>query len=90
MNGRLFIGLKKLSDVSLRGNDCINEDFDDEEKLSTMSQVIDSHCWFAETDEEELTTTGSENVMMDNAVTTKLNSKLVFVLFFLFFFNFRG
>jgi regulator of replication initiation timing len=51
LNGRAFLGLRKLKVVRLDGNTCINEDFNGETKIATLQQVVTTKCAFDETSE---------------------------------------
>jgi hypothetical protein len=48
LNGRAFSNLKKLTDVALYGNECIDENFYSETDIAKMAKVIDSKCAFTE------------------------------------------
>lgn len=56
MNGRLFNNLHALKIVYLSNNDCIDKDFNDENKIAKLSRVVDASCSFMEIDADELKT----------------------------------
>lgn len=44
MHGKLFDVLKNLLFVGLGGNECIDDDFEDKDSLSVLSQVVTDNC----------------------------------------------
>lgn len=48
MNGKTFEGLNNLKLVTLSGNKCIEEDFDDRYKIATLTRVVSEKCKFTE------------------------------------------
>lgn len=48
LNGRTFVNLDKLSNVFLFGNECINEDFDEAERIANMPRIVTLKCGFGE------------------------------------------
>lgn len=44
MHGKLFDVLKNLLFVGLGGNECIDDDFEDKDSLSMLSQVVTENC----------------------------------------------
>lgn len=53
LNVKLFNGLTRLQKVYLHGNECIDEDFLDSNKISLLSQIVSASCRFAELSLEE-------------------------------------
>lgn len=49
LNGEAFQNLKKLTQVSLAANDCINENFKDPTEIAAMLQIVTQKCGFNET-----------------------------------------
>jgi chromosome segregation ATPase len=48
LNGKAFAGLNNLKHVGLGGNQCVDEEFDDESEIATITQNIPSTCSFFE------------------------------------------
>lgn len=48
MNGAVFYQLNKLTAVYLNGNDCIDDNFVDKAKLTTMTLAVTEKCGFGE------------------------------------------
>ena len=48
LNGEAFHNLIKLKRTTINSNPCINEDFEDESRILTMSQVVKNSCGFCE------------------------------------------
>lgn len=53
MNGQIFASLNELSTVYLSGNDCIDNDFNDRNKLAKISQIVTAKCGFTESNEND-------------------------------------
>lgn len=50
MNGQTFSPLSELMKVSLIFNDCINENFKDDEETTLLSPTVSEKCGFCEVD----------------------------------------
>lgn len=72
MNGRLFNGLNQLRNVYLTGNQCIDQNFEGENQVSTISQVVNEKCGFAETNEEDLKVVIKKQLHAIAALETKV------------------
>lgn len=63
LNGKLFIPLKKLKEVNLASNVCINENFNNPTKIATLQQTVNEKCHF---DESEIPETATEQSVSAN------------------------
>lgn len=53
MNGRLFLGLTELTQLNLSDNQCIDQDFNEEEIETSLTDEVDTNCGFTEANDNE-------------------------------------